>query len=305
MHNDAGQMIRAAGGALWRVRGSGPVEVALVHQPKYGDWSLPKGKLRRGEHPLVTACREVTEETGVHAVAGRRLDIEHYHTASGPKAVEYWAMRGPDAPFKPTAEVDRLAWLTLAGARRRLDYEHDTYAIDALEVLAASAVNGSAVLLVRNGRAVPVRRWEGSDADRPLDTRGQEQADAVRRALPAFGPARLLSAGAARFTDTVRSLGADLGLTVETERALGEDVYAALYPRRGMIRVLELASAGPTTAVCAPRAVIRHLLAALADDAGLALGEFRTDQGNVWALFFCGGRLAAADYYPDLTSPRP
>ena len=187
----------------------------------------------------------------------------------------------------------------------RLDYEHDTYAIDALEVLGGSAVNGSAVLLVRNGRAVPVRRCEGSDADRPL---GHPGTGTGRRRAPgtaaAFGPARLLSAGAARFTDTVRSLGADLGLTVETERALGEDVYA-LYPRRGMIRVLELASAGPTTAVCAPGAEIRHLLAALADDAGLALGEFRTDQGSVWALFFCGGRLAAADYYPDLTSPRP
>lgn len=262
------QMIRAAGGALWRVRGSGAVEVALVHRPKYGDWSLPKGKLRRGEHPLATACREVAEETGVCAVAGRRLDIEHYHTASGPKAVEYWAMRGPDAHFEPTAEVDRLAWLPLAEARRRLDYEHDTYAIDALEVLAASAVNGSAVLLVRNGRAVPLRRWEGSEADRPLDTKGHEQAEALRRTLPAFGPTRLLSARAARFTDTMRPLGADLGLTVEPEPDLGEDEYA-LYPRRGVLRVLELASAGPTTAVCAPGAVI------------------------------------AADYYPDLTSPRP
>jgi 8-oxo-(d)GTP phosphatase len=92
MHGDDGQMIRAAGGVLWRSPGSGTTEVALVHRPEYGDWSLPKGKIRRGEHPLVTACREVAEETGVHAAAGRRLDIEHYNTARGPKAVEYWAM---------------------------------------------------------------------------------------------------------------------------------------------------------------------------------------------------------------------
>jgi hypothetical protein len=51
--------------------------------------------------------------------------------------------------------------------------------------------------------------------------------------------------------------------------------------------------------------VIGHLLAALADDADLALGEFRADKGSVWALFFCGGQLTAADYYPDLASPRP
>jgi hypothetical protein len=171
-------------------------------------------------------------------------------------------------------------------------------------VLAASAVSGSAVLLVRNGRAVPIGRWEGSAADRPLDATGHEQARAVRRTLPAFGPARLLSARDARCADTVQPLGADLGLTVEIEPALGEDEYA-LHPRRGLIQILDLASVGPTTAVCAPGAVIGHLLAALADDADLALGEFRVGQGSVWALFFCGGRLAAADYYPDLTSPRP
>jgi 8-oxo-dGTP pyrophosphatase MutT (NUDIX family) len=209
MPGDDGQMIRAAGGVLWRSPGRGTTEVALVHRPEYGDWSLPKGKIRRGEHPLVTACREVAEETGVHAAAGRRLDIEHYDTALGPKAVEYWAMQGPDAPITATPEVDRLAWLPLPDARQRLDYQRDTYAIDALEVLAAGAA-GPSVLLVRNGRAVPVRRWAGSGGDRPLDFKGQEQAEALRLVLPAFGPSRLLSAPDARFAGTMRPLGADL-----------------------------------------------------------------------------------------------
>ena len=303
VHGDDRQMIRAAGGVLWRSPGSGTVEVALVHRPKYDDWSLPKGKVRRGEHPLVTARREVAEETGVRAVAGRRLDIEHYDTAVGPKAVEYWAMRGPDAPFTPTAEVDRMAWLPLADARRRLDYQGDAYAIDTLEVLAGNAVADSAVLLVRNGRAVPVRRWAGGEGDRPLDAKGQEQAEALRRALPAFGPSRLLSACGARFAETIRPLGAELGLTVEDEPTLGEDEYAA-HPGRGVTRVLELAAVGGGAAVCASGAVIRHLLGALADDAGLALGECPAKKGSVWALFFSGGQLAAADYYPALTSPR-
>jgi 8-oxo-dGTP diphosphatase len=303
VHSDDSQMIRAAGGVLWRSRSSGTVEVALVHRPKYDDWSLPKGKLRRGEHPLVTACREVTEETGVHAAAGRRLDIEHYDTAVGPKAVEYWAMQGPDAPFIPTTEVDRMAWLPLADARRRLDYQGDAYAIDTLEVLAGNAAVGSTVLLVRNGRAVPVRRWAGGEGDRPLDAKGQEQAEALRRTMPTFGPSRLLSACGIRFAETMRPLGAELGLTVEDEPTLGEDEYAA-HPGRGMTRVLELAAAGDTAAVCASGAVIRHLLGALADDAGLALGECPAKKGSVWALFFSAAQLGAADYYPALTSPR-
>jgi hypothetical protein len=71
-----------------------------------------------------------------------------------------------------------------------------------------------------------------------------------------------------------------------------------------LIRILELAGAGGTTAVCAPGAVIRHLLADLADEADLDLEEFRAKKGSAWALFFSGDRLAAADYYPALTGPR-
>lgn len=304
MHGDGDRMIRAAGGVLWRSSASGAIEVALVHRPRYDDWSLPKGKLRRGEHPLVTACREVTEETGVQATAGKRLDIEHYDTALGPKAVEFWAMHGQDGPFTPTAEVDRLAWMTLADARRRLRHQSDSYEIGALEALADSALTTAAVLLVRNARAVPVRRWEGAESRRTLDPEGQEQAEALRRTLPAFGPCRLLSAGEARFVDTLRPLAEELELPVEIEPVFGEEEYA-VRPSRGMARIMELASAADTSAVCAPGAVIRHLLVILAEDAGLNVGEYPAVKGSVWVLFFSGGQLAAADYYPALTSPRP
>jgi len=303
MHGDGGQMIRAAGGVLWRSSAGGAVEVALVHRPEYDDWSLPKGKLRRGEHPLVTARREVAEETGIWAIAGKRLEVEHYNTARGPKAVEYWAMHGPDAPFRPTREVDHLAWVPLAGTPR-LDYQGDAYAIDALGALAESVRSGSEVLLVRNARAVPAGRWHGADDHRLLDVEGQEQAEALRRTLPTFGPSRLLSASEARFVDTMRPLGAELGLAVETEPVFDEEEYAAR-PSRGVARIVELAAAGGTTAVCAPGAVIRHLLATLAEDAGLDVREYPAVKGSVWALFFSGGQLAAADYYPAVTSPRP
>jgi 8-oxo-dGTP diphosphatase len=304
MHGDDNRMIRAAGGVLWRSSDSGAVEVALVHRPRYDDWSLPKGKLRRGEHPVITACREVTEETGVRATAGKRLEIGHYATPGGPKIVEYWAMQGTDGPFTPTAEVDRLAWLPLADARWRLRYRRDLHAIDALEALADTVLATSAVLLVRNARAVPIGRWEGAGGDRPLGVEGRAQAVALRQTLPAFGPSRLLSACEARFLDTMRPLGAGLGLPVETEPVLGEANYAAR-PRDGLTRILELAGAGGSTAVCAPGAVIRHLLATLAEEAGLDMREYPAVKGSVWALFFSGGRLAAADYYPALTSPRP
>jgi 8-oxo-dGTP diphosphatase len=302
MPGEGGHMIRAAGGVLWRSSASGAAEVALVHRPRYDDWSLPKGKLRPGEHPLVTACREVAEETRIQATAGKRLDVEHYDTALGPKAVEFWAMRGPDSPFTPTAEVDRLAWMSLPDARWRLRYRRDAYMIGALQALADSVLASSVVLLVRNGRAAPAGRREGGGNDRPLDAQGRGQAEALRLTLPAFGPSRLLSAGGTRFTRTLQPLSAELGLTVETEPVFDEEEYATR-PSRGTARILELADAGGASAVCAPGAVIRHLLVTLAEDAGLDVRDYPAVKGSAWALFFSTGRLAAADYYPDFASP--
>ena len=146
----------------------------------------------------------------------------------------------------------------------------------------------------------------GADgATGPLDVDGRRQAEALRRVLPAFGPSRLLSAGCVRCVDTLVPLAADLGMSVEIEPLLGEVEYAT-HPRgaRGLIR--ELAEDMGGAVVCSQGAVVSHLLAALADEDGLAvLGEFWPKRcGSAWALSFSGGRLAAADYYPAFTSPR-
>ncbi len=43
--------IFAAGAVLWRKSPGNPdeIEIALIHRPKYEDWSFPKGKLDPGE----------------------------------------------------------------------------------------------------------------------------------------------------------------------------------------------------------------------------------------------------------------
>jgi len=71
-----------------------------------------------------------------------------------------------------------------------------------------------------------------------------------------------------------------------------------------MKRIPNLAGAGVTPAVCASGAVVRNLLDALDEEAALALGEFPVGKDSIWALFFSGGQLAAADYYPPPVSPR-
>ena len=120
--------VRAAGGIIWRVHDDGHVAVVLVHRPKYGDWTFPKGKLEDGETFEAAARREVEEETGLICALGRELSPVEYRDRKGrPKLVRYWLMVATDPArrFTPNAEVDRLSWCTPDDALRLLSYEHD------------------------------------------------------------------------------------------------------------------------------------------------------------------------------------
>ena len=79
----SGTVIRAAGAVLWRPSRRYGVRVALVHRPRYDDWSLPKGKAEIGEVPHVTAAREVHEETGLTVTVGDVLAVSEYLDPDG------------------------------------------------------------------------------------------------------------------------------------------------------------------------------------------------------------------------------
>ncbi|MFC7218674.1 NUDIX hydrolase [Streptomyces polyrhachis] len=132
-----GQAIRAAGCVLWRPAAVGRgIEIALVHRPRYDDWSHPKGRLKHGEEPLAAAVREVEEETGYQCQPGVRLPSAFYEVAGRPKTVQYWEAEALRGRFRPNDEVDHLIWLPPEMARRRLGQERDRELVDeALAVL--------------------------------------------------------------------------------------------------------------------------------------------------------------------------
>ena len=68
-------VIPAAGTVPWRRR-RGALEVAVVHRPKYDDWSWAKGKLDPGEDWPVAAVRETREETGLEVRLGLPLPLQ-------------------------------------------------------------------------------------------------------------------------------------------------------------------------------------------------------------------------------------
>ena len=118
--------IEAAGGVVLDRGGDGTTRVAVIHRPKYMDWSLPKGKLEEGEGWRDAALREVEEETGFRTEAGAELSPVSYRDRKGrSKLVRYWLMEPVEGEFEPHGEVDELRWLTRREAEELLTYEHD------------------------------------------------------------------------------------------------------------------------------------------------------------------------------------
>jgi 8-oxo-dGTP diphosphatase len=120
--------VEAAGGVVVR-----DGRVAVVHRPKYDDWSLPKGKLDRGESFEQAALREVKEETGFRCELGPELPATRYRDDKGrAKVVRYWSMTPVEGNFSPTEEVDELRWLEPREAEELLSYERDTEPVKAV-----------------------------------------------------------------------------------------------------------------------------------------------------------------------------
>jgi 8-oxo-dGTP diphosphatase len=115
--------VRAAGGVVVRDDG----RIAVIHRPRYDDWSLPKGKLDAGESWEDAALREVREETGLRARLGEELDSSQYKDGKGrDKTVRWWRMEvAEDSGFEPNDEVDELRWVTPEEAASCLSHDHD------------------------------------------------------------------------------------------------------------------------------------------------------------------------------------
>lgn len=118
--------VRAAGAVVVRYVDDTPL-VCLVHRPHYDDWTLPKGKIDKGESDEDAARREVFEETGIVGtlLADRHAVTRYRDDRDRDKTVMYFLMSYTSGDFAANQEVDKIIWLPAEEAAARLTYEHD------------------------------------------------------------------------------------------------------------------------------------------------------------------------------------
>lgn len=122
-------VVRAAGGIVVR-----DGDIALVHRPKYDDWTFPKGKADADETDEACALREVHEETGLRCELDDELPSTEYVDSHGrPKRVRWWRMHAvADDGLTPNDEVDELLWAAPENASSLLSYDRDRVLLEAL-----------------------------------------------------------------------------------------------------------------------------------------------------------------------------
>ncbi len=270
------RVILAAGALVWRVRKS-RLQVALVHRPRYEDWSWPKGKTELGETLAATAVREVAEETGHQIVLGIPLPRLTYRLERGLlKEVHYWAARvatDDDAPAirargeiqpAPREEIDDVIWLDAADAHERLSRGEDRRPLVTLENMhARKRLATRAIVVARHGRARRRITWTGNEEARPLTEAGRVQATALIPVLSAFGVQELVSSPWRRCADTFAPYVDASGATLTPRPAITERSFRES-PSGAVTVVRDLLATHVDLAVCTHRPVLPAVMSTLA-----------------------------------------
>ena len=215
-------IIQAAGAIVWR-NSKDKTEVAIIHRPKYDDWSFPKGKVEPSESLIACAYREVIEETNIQTEFGAFLGDVEYLTPDGKKRVSFWAAKAINQrDFIQNSEVDQLKWVEVKKVKDLLTLETDKKILAQFFKL---DINTKPFILLRHAKAVTREEWQGDDDDRPLDSLGQNQANRLLAIYQVYNIEQIHTSDAVRCYDTVNPIVKGLGIKLEVTGKLGESTY--------------------------------------------------------------------------------
>jgi 8-oxo-dGTP pyrophosphatase MutT (NUDIX family)/phosphohistidine phosphatase SixA len=287
--------LKAAGGLVFRTGSDGGYEVLIVHRPRYGDWSLPKGKQDRGETDAETAVREVEEETGIRArVIDHLAEIEYALANGRPKRVHFFSMKPVVMrPFVPNTEVDDIRWIRPGQAEKVLTYHDDRWLVSTADYRRLDAMG--TLLFVRHAVAGDRSKWKGDDHLRPITSKGRRQSEVLAELLADVGVDRIISSPYVRCVQTVEPLAERLGLEIETSEHLVEGAD----PKQGM---KWLKSLSRNHVVLSSHGDMIPAYLERMSRKGMKLhsphGYFDCKKGSMWAVHFEDGTPLDATYHP-------
>jgi 8-oxo-dGTP pyrophosphatase MutT (NUDIX family)/phosphohistidine phosphatase SixA len=278
--------VYAAGAICWRIVDE-KVVILVVHRAKYGDVTIPKGKVDPGETLPQTAVREIEEETGLRIALGVPLGVSTYPLSSGrDKIVHYWAAAATDkaiahSTFVPNSEIAAIEWVTIKKARGYLTYERDVEILETFAKLVGEGITATfALIALRHGKAEPRGHWKGSDASRPLTARGIKQAATDVPTLESWNPQRIVTSDAVRCVATVAPLAAATGVTPKREPGISQTAY-----EEGQGRVREVVGkrvrSRKNAVLCSHGPVLPEIMREIALATGTMPGAYLNDAADL------------------------
>lgn len=287
--------ISAAGTVPWRRDESGQVLLALVHRPKYDDWSFPKGKLEGIESATACAHRETLEETGFDVRLHNYLGEVSYQTTEGVKRVKYWSAKFLQETGSPNpTEVDQVLWVEPSLARDRLNHESD---IQILNSFLATDLDSKIIILLRHAKAIAREEWQNEDLDRPLSALGEQQAKRLISSLSPFAIKEIHSSSAVRCYETINPLARALSLDYFFTDSLTEYVFERS-PARTLKYIDRLLENSHTTLVCSHNPILPKYLAEKYSRQGFEVSEAALKPGEAWIVHHIDKEVIAVDHLP-------
>ena len=286
------EAISAAGAVVWRKHKDNFTEVAIIHRPKYDDWSFPKGKIEVGESLIACAHREVLEETNLQTEFGPHLGQVEYFTPDGLKKVTYWSAKViAEKPFRTNSEVDQLKWIPITKVIEVLTNETDKEIFDKFVKV---KFNSKPFILLRHAKAITREEWQGEDDDRPLSSSGQNQAMRLLSTYQVFNIDQIHSSDAVRCYDTVKSMAKGLDIKLEVSSKLSENTYKK-DKEKAFDYVRELIKEDKSILICSHNPILPKMLNKLTKKSEIEADEDKLSPADGWVIHRSGKEIIQID----------
>ncbi len=287
-------MIRAAGALLWRENSDLFVEIAMVHRPRYDDWTLPKGKIEGNESAIACALREVQEETGITGRFTRQLKTVEYEENGQNKRVKFWAAQCAlsQSEFVPNEEVDQLRWLSGSEALALATYPTDK---EVIQDFLDGDQHTDTLIILRHTKALERGDWDDDDSLRTLSVVGLEQADFLVDHLRAFSIDEIYTSNYTRCVQTITPLASARKLVATQVPNLNEEVFES-DPERSVSFANALKQDEKNILICSHNPVIPTMLRGILNTKLKNRELIKLEPGDAWIVHRVRGEIVGLDY---------